>query len=66
MVQDCTVKFSGSPVRFALLGVLADALNVSIGLEVTSWLLLSIGTLLMGTAMFIGWAVGWYLRSSGK
>jgi hypothetical protein len=51
---------------FALLGVLADALNVTIGLEATSWLLLSVATLLMGTAMFIGWAVGWYLRSSGR
>ena len=49
---------------FAVLGVVADAMNSPIGLEATSWLLLSVATLLLGTAMFIGWAVGWYLRGS--
>jgi len=51
---------------FALLGVLADILNTSVGLDATSWLLLSVATLLMGNAMFVGWAVGWYLRTSGS
>jgi hypothetical protein len=49
---------------FALLGVLADILNASVGLDATSWLLLSVATLLMGNAIFIGWAVSWYLRAS--
>ena len=51
---------------FALLGVLADILNTSLGLDATTWLLLSVATLLLGTAMFIGWAVAWYLRTSGS
>ncbi len=51
---------------FALLGVLADILNRSVGLDATSWLLLSVATLLMGNAMFIGWAVAWHLRISDR
>lgn len=51
---------------FAVLGVLADILNTSVGLDATSWLLLSVATLLLGNAMFIGWAVAWYLRISDR
>jgi len=51
---------------FAVLGVVADVTDSPLGLEATSWLLLSVATLLLGTAMLIGWAVGWYLRGSGS
>ena len=50
-------------VLFALLGVIADAANTSVGLEAISWLLLSIIAFLASVTFFISWGVAWYLRS---
>jgi len=50
-------------IVFALLGVIGDAADVTLGLEPQSWLLLSIVAFIASIPMFIGWAVAWYLRS---
>lgn len=49
---------------FAVLGIIADAMNVSLGLEVTTWLMLSIALFVAGISWYIGWAVAVYV--SGK
>ena len=49
---------------FAILGVIADAVNTTLGLEPISWFLLAIATSLAGIPFFIGWAVSWYLRTT--
>ena len=51
-------------VIFAILGVIADAINATLGLEPISWFLLAIATSLAGIPFFIGWAVSWYLRTT--
>ena len=50
-------------VVFAILGVIADAMNATLGLEPTSWFLLAIATFIASATMFIGWAVSWYLST---
>ena len=42
-------------VAFLLLGVIGDAINMTLGLEPTSWLLLGIAAILSGMPAFIGW-----------
>ena len=49
---------------FAVLGIIADAVNYSLGLEATSWFLLAIVALLASVTLFIGWAVSWYLETT--
>ncbi len=49
---------------FAVLGIIADAMNVTLGLEVTTWLMLSIALFAGGISWYIGWAVAVYV--SGK
>ena len=49
---------------FAVLGIIADAVNGSLGLEAASWFLLAIIALLASVTMFIGWAVSWYLETT--
>ena len=53
-------------ILFALLGVVGDAANATLGLEPISWLLLSIAAFGASIPLFIGWAVAWYLRSVEK
>jgi hypothetical protein len=50
-------------VAFAVLGVIGEAIDTTLGLESMSWYLLSIAA--FGASIFpsIGWAVSWYLRS---
>jgi hypothetical protein len=48
-------------VVFAVLGVIGDAVNVTLGLEPMSWFLLAIVACLASLAFFIGWAMGLYL-----
>ena len=48
---------------FAILGIIADAANATLGLTPTSWFLLAIATFLASITMFIGWAVSWYLST---
>ena len=42
---------------FAVLGVIGEAINVTLGLGSTSWLLLSIVTCLIAIACFIAWTL---------
>ena len=49
---------------FAVLGILADIMNVTLGLEMTTWLMLSIALFVAGISWYIGWAVAVYV--SGK
>lgn len=48
---------------FAVLGVIGDAVNVTLGLEPTSWFLLAIALFAASVANFIGWAMALYLSS---
>jgi len=51
-------------VIFAVLGIIGDAANVTLGLEPISWFLLAIATFLASITYFIGWAVSWYLSTT--
>jgi hypothetical protein len=42
-------------MAFLLLGVISDAINSTLGLEPTSWLLLAIFAMLFSIPSFIGW-----------
>lgn len=48
---------------FAVLGLIGDAVNATLGLEPMTWLLLAIVAFVASIPLFIGWAVAWYLRS---
>ena len=48
---------------FAVLGVVSDAMNATLGLEPISWFLLAIGVFVASAAPCLGWAVAVYLRS---
>ena len=50
---------------FLLLGLVGELANLTLGLESISWFLLVIAALLAGVAFRIGWAVGWYLKTTG-
>ena len=49
---------------FVILGIIADAVNGSLGLEATSWFLLAIAVSLAGIPFFIGMAISWYLETT--
>ena len=49
-------------VSFAIIGAIGDATSTVIGLYPTSWLLLSIASLLFGLGCWLGWAVGMYFH----
>ena len=44
-------------VVFAILGIIADATNGTLGLTAMSWLLLSIATFVVSAIWYISWAV---------
>ncbi len=46
---------------FAILGIIADAINDAIGLEPTSWFLLAIALFVGAISCYIGWAVAVYI-----
>ena len=48
---------------FAVLGIIGDAANITLGLESTSWLLLAVVAFLASITEFLGWAVAWYLQT---
>ncbi len=48
-------------IIFAILGVIGDAANATLGLEPTSWFLLAIVALLVSITMFFGMGLAWYL-----
>jgi len=47
---------------FAVVGIIADAMNVALGLEPSSWLMLSIALFVGSLSWYIGWAVAVYLQ----
>ena len=49
-------------VIFAILGIIADAINSPLGLEAMSWFMLAIASFLASITFFIGLAVSWYLE----
>jgi len=49
-------------IIFAILGIIADAINGTLGLESISWFLLAIAALVISAISYIGWAVAWYLK----
>ena len=55
--------FSVLGLVFAVLGIISDAMNTTLGLEPISWFLLAISVSVVGIAPCIGWAVAVYLRS---
>jgi len=46
---------------FAILGVIADAMNAALGLESVSWFLLAIALFVASIPEYLGWAVAVYL-----
>ena len=48
---------------FAVLGVIADAINSTLGLESTSWFLLAIAMFVASIPEYLGWAVAVYLEA---
>jgi len=51
-------------VVFAILGIIADAMNGTLGLESASWLLLAIATFVISAIWYLSWAVAMYLRTT--
>ena len=49
----------------AILGIIGDATNTTLGLEPLSWLVLAAVAVLLGVCMFIGLAISWYLTEKG-
>jgi hypothetical protein len=45
----------------AVLGVVSDAMNITLGLEPTSWLLLAIFAGLISISNYIAWAIAMHL-----
>ena len=50
---------------FAILGIIADAINGTLGLESASWFLLAIAMFVASIPEYLGWAVGVYVESKG-
>ena len=48
-------------VVFAVLGVIGDAMNATLGLEPISWFLLAIAAFVASIPCYLGWAVGVYV-----
>ena len=51
-------------VIFAILGIIGDAINATLGLEPLSWLVLAVVTVLLSVCFYISWAVAWYLETT--
>ena len=46
---------------FAVLGVIGEAMNITLGLQPTSWFLLAVAAFVASIPEYIGWAVAVYL-----
>jgi hypothetical protein len=46
---------------FAILGIIADAINDAVGLGESSWFLLAIALFVAALSWYIGWAVAVYI-----
>ena len=50
---------------FAVLGIISDAMNATLGLEPISWFLLAIGVFVASITPCLGWAMAVYLKAVG-
>jgi hypothetical protein len=50
-------------IMFAVLGIISDAIDTTLGLEPMSWFLLAIGVFAAGILPCLGWAVAVYLKA---
>ena len=48
---------------FAVLGIISDAMDTTLGIEPMSWFLLAIGTFVAGILPCLGWVMAVYLKS---
>jgi len=48
-------------IVFTVLGIIADAASITLGLTSVSWFLLAIVTLVVGLMWFFGVGLAWYL-----
>ena len=53
-------------IVFAVLGIIADAANVTLGLTSVAWFLLAIVTLVVGLMWFFGVGLAWYLITTDR
>ena len=53
-------------VIFTVLGIIADAANVTLGLTSISWFLLAIIILVVSVTMFFGMGLAWYLITTDR
>ena len=51
-------------VIFAILGIVAAAIDAAIGLGAMNWFLLAIATLMTSAIWYLSWAVAIYLRTT--
>ena len=47
---------------FAIIGIVAAAIDADIGLGATNWFLLAIVAAVLGIPFFMGMALAWYLK----
>jgi len=50
-------------IVFAILGIIADAANITLGLEAISWFLLAIAFFVTSLSFCLAWALGVYFRA---
>ncbi len=53
-------------IVFAVLGIIADAANITPGLTSMGWFLLAIVTLMVSITMFFGMGLAWYLITTDR
>jgi len=53
-------------IIFAVLGIIADVANITLGLTSMGWFLLSIVTLVVSITMFFGMGLAWYLITTDR
>ena len=53
-------------IIFAVLGIIADAASITLGLTSVSWFLLAIVTLVLSIIWFFGVGLAWYLTTTDR
>ena len=48
---------------FAILGIISDAMDATLGIEPISWFMLAMGTFVAGILPCLGWMMAVYLKS---
>jgi uncharacterized membrane protein YdbT with pleckstrin-like domain len=52
-------------VIFAILGIIGEAIDATIGFEPIFWLVLAVVSLLFGLSCWLGWGLGMYFHVMG-